>query len=1605
MEKVLITEEFRRIDKTQWPLYVREFVENPDLSSIHAENGTKIAFRKFNTEAFPRLLIFEEKDGKGNIVYVPRKYFKDHRQYEEYRNKGKEEQLKIGKYFDSEKEELKNCFASFEEEAQKPPLPVEMRDYERKRDFSNTETTYVFEMEEYCKSFKQKELENDRREILKALQGYIIDHSTEPAEQENGWRTLPFLNGAKQIVVRQYTSDGHAYYFLFDIGADMDIGSLGNKYTDTDFNVNSLIKQARKGYPDWLLYSDFEDWLKIELDEDANLALSDEEIDVLNNIPYPYFINGLAGSGKSTILYYLFALAFSHRNLRPADLLFLSYSQKLVEKAETVVKALLTRNPQYSGYKLSKSEENELNGCFHSFQDYLKETFLDTQDEIDRFAEVNHIKYEDFKNDYPNCQLPEARFYGDAMVWAVIRSFIKGRDYKTPFTIDDYRKLNERDRTLSSEDFEKVYKIWKHWYKEQYKDWWDDLDLISHVLKKIDKGFKYKKYDIVYCDEAQDFTPIENNLILKLSKYTDYNLNGYAKIPLAYAGDPNQTVTPTGFTWARLKQIFDNAFLSLVGEHIHVENKTLNNNYRSKRTIVEFANSIQYIRKSFINDDGQRPQEMWNPQENQLPGFFYISRTDGQPDDLEFVQFGFEKAGMIVLGYDNEDAIQNDELLNLSLNGDRINLGHKLYSAISSKGLEDKSVLLYRFADQLPASFSKMIDQNYQLTETERYELSHFFTKLYIAITRAKDLLCIADTQENYEKFWKHFVDNAFVKSAMANKQDRNAWENKCGGIDIGNADEFKQRMDENFDPIDMADDVFENAISSKSAKLMLRAAGYYKEGGDNNKAKLCHAYALLFEKEFEEAGNSFLKLGKKDEAEKSFWMGGCWQKLAEKSIKPSHKNAAKFMLNGIDLVEYIKTIENGNNLPEISRTDDTWNSVAVKINQSAVDTAPDYIHDVCLFLEQMVTQGFSLLNPNIAQLYYRNKQYQKAVEKWDDISERNNDNTLKAKKEYYHSNEELSKSTSEKIFWMDKGGKGEDILRNYSSPDDIRAYNFGDDTQKIIFYQLRQRPSRFEDALKYPLQDEQWKLQQLFYQTDSTKFLEKYVLQNFDDEKFTTWVEIPVSEQDFPVFDKVIPQIVFDKIFGLRRESWLKFMKLRDVNDERVMKNPINHEALLNSVISAMRNSNYPSIASCFIDIVFNNADYNFHNAKRYLDTLVSAFQNNNFSVRDFFKSAQENVYFDKCDLSIAEFDRIKDNLLDFSKTMVASYRRIKTIDEPAIKTLLRVAEKVVPLPKDDETGDVKVIYNFDKALETYNDLGRLDIIRNNKKIDYYLSIRKWVLKSLYSASKTIPEIDHDMSAADIVSTFDKEDSLLLIRQLFGYDIDASATIKEFGLLLAEIVYKHNLEFKDFERILFEKSRMQAIRKNVLAFADSSIDGCLKAKTIDEYAMKIYAYLYEVFGKDDGYIIKKYEDLLNNKRLEKRTALLTYFKRRILHYYSYESIKGKKYDSVCLSIGLSYPIDEAKSWKRPIIDKKTPKQAKTVSEEQQTTQAGKSQKQTSLDTKIKRPVPVDIVNSETDPVRKGQLEMAKNLKKQGVPESVILSAASLLTAEDLEKL
>lgn len=1601
MKTVLITTEFKRIDKRRWPQYVKDFIDNPDISSIHPRRGSKIAYHKFNTDSYPRLVFLEEKDDAGNIVFVIRKFFDDHRAYDLFDKLDDNQKIQKCKYSPIDQEDLNKEFAKFVEDKQKEPLPNDMRNFEKSRDFSNTATTYVFEMEEWCNHINKKELEDDRRDIFAAVQSIVIDKEMDEGDSE-GWHIINFADN-KEIIYRVHENNSHVYYYLFDIGAKVDKSLLLNKYID--LKDVRLLKQARKGYPDWILYGEFDDWKKLENDDEANLALSDEEVSVLNKTPYPYFVNGLAGSGKSTILYYLFAHAYSYKSVKPLDLIFLSYSPKLINKAKAVIKALLRTNPSYHGFKLTEKEEGALERCFWPFQQFLTANFLDTEQEQELFTFPNHLSYEEFQKDYTlKCKLNEARTYKAAMVWSVIRSFIKGRDYNSTFTVESYETLHKNDRTVEVSDYENIYKIWKNWYEPTYAGKrWDDLDLVRLVLRKLDSGFNYQKYDIIYCDEAQDFTVIENDLILRLSKYTDYDLKGYQEIPIAYAGDPNQTVNPTGFNWKRLKEIFDNTFSELVGNHIKLSEKTLNNNYRSKKTIVEFANSLQLIRKCFLTDDVLKPQEQWNPQANPMPGFFFLTKDDGSEDDSKTIKAGFAKTECIITGADGEyeRKLYEDELTEDSTSIDdellaTIDNKTKLYTAISSKGLEFKAVLLYRFADQLPPSFTKILSKDEIDNESDKYELAHFFTKLYIAVSRAKEVLYIADTQENYNKFWKFFIDNTFVKELLSNKIETSIWEGKTGGIELGDRNEYLSRMAENFNPLETAYRIYEDAKMDENPKSMNRAAGYFEEAGDFAMAEECKAYVLLYEKIYLQAGKKFMDLGKDEIATKAFWKGCCWEELVKNSNRSIYRLAAEFMTKELSLVEFMK---NDSLIDSISYLDETWVKIVKEINTQAGNIEPNMIFATCNFLERLTRRGFVTLNPRIAELYFKNKQYNKAIEKWDELAVHHHDNHYKEQPSYYLAKEESCSSTSEKLFWMYKAGKNSEILEHYSTPADARAYNLDERARRIVF-SLLSKPETFSQAFNYPVSDD-YKYNQL-YKADPVQFVEQYVLSDFSEDKFIQWVEQPLINEYSYLFDKELPSSFFENIFRLPlMDNWVLFTKLKDNGGYRVIRNEVNANKIADAICKVLSEKNYMSLASCFLDVVFNSPYYNKHNANKHINTLLDVFEKNEFTSKDFIAVSKRNIYFDACELTGHDLDTIKDRLREFVKTKFDSYKKIKLSDLRVVTILCRIYEKTAPQTQDARG---RFVYDYENVMAFYHSLSRN--FKLPKEFVDFVNIRMALLGSKFKNRQNIntlkKSLPNDVSINDVIATLDKEDALWFIAFVMGKKSYSSDILNNCGATIAKLIYDFDITISDFD----QKEIRTNLRENFISFAKKSIEDILAQDRIDIYSLKMLAYMFEVFMERNDEKAQQYDALSKRSRLSKLYRLVEYLQIRALHFYSYGN--ERKYVNKAIDYEQSLSIENARIKTKPVIEEKLNQgEDKSASPKKKNAEEQDGNGRKRRDKKANKD-PMDSLEqlkAAQQAAKNAQLEMAKNLKDNGVGIDIIRKSAPLLTLEDIVKL
>lgn len=689
-----------------------------------------------------------------------------------------------------------------------------------------------------------------------------------------------------------------------------------------------LARYARRSYPDYLL-CDEDIWLEIERESGTNWALSAEEEQILSNCAPPLFINGRAGSGKTTMLFYLFA-AYCDRfqkNIAPgqdlSDLphpLFLTYNKKLLEEAKKGVLKILDCHHKFLLTKVDKTNgvsTEDMAHFFQPFQDLLLS--LLPAEESDRFDPDQHISFHQFKQFY-NQRFQ--RSHSAEVCWHVIRSFIKGyrHSYLTP---DNYQEVPRKERTISLNTFQNIYNTIWPWYEQltTSEGYWDDQDLIKKVL---DLKCYRPQYTAILCDEAQDFTKLELKLIMQLSVLCQYDLEYQfvQTLPFAFAGDPLQTLNPTGFRWESVKAAFYDQAIALLDParqlNIKMKFQELESNYRSSPSIVKVTNLIHLWRHILFDIPDLKPQKAWQQIEAPEPQKFIFGRNLS----FEELKPHIEKDPIFIVPCEaggEIDYIRQDDILSqLFPQLSETTPPKNVLSAIEAKGLEFPLVILYKFGDRFAKEHGK---EHWKISTKEDYPLplEYFFNKLYVAASRAKEELLVFDTIEGEQQFWQYGNQ---LERFLIKARDRNIWEPHIGAIASG--DNLAVLNRDNREA--QAKEFEQNGLSQEDPDLLRRAKQFYTSLGRGEKAEICEAFALKFEKRFRDAGQIFLRRSKNNEAWECFWQGTCWSELKQWYEKHSARKIEQaivdFMTQNHKNLETLKKFtlfleENGEKLPK----------------------------------------------------------------------------------------------------------------------------------------------------------------------------------------------------------------------------------------------------------------------------------------------------------------------------------------------------------------------------------------------------------------------------------------------------------------------------------------------------------------------------------------------------------------------------------------------------------------------------------------------------------------------------------------------------------------
>lgn len=696
-------------------------------------------------------------------------------------------------------------------------------------------------------------------------------------------------------------------------------------------SATELIPNAVRAYPEDVL-EDRDTWKKVlQNAEEANLALSPEESQVLERVGdhsadqgLPLFINGRAGSGKSTMLLYLFA-DYCHRRLRgeeeTGDPIFITYSERLLEKAKQTVLSRLNCNAEYIRKRQEKEapkevEESDIAPFFSSFQNLLRRQL--PGDRQRTFSPSSRVTFAGFKDVYQSeCHLPIAKQIAPGLAWHVIRTFIKGYQVDGPLTPAQYRDLPQGDRQwVSGQSYRMVYDKIYAWYEKHLSETgrWDDQDLVKEVLET--GGMETRP--VVFCDEAQDFTRIELDLLRSLSTFSHYDFDLYETnyLPFAFAGDPLQTLNPTGFRWARLRSRFHDQLVDKLPTDTsgtHVGEKRLEFNYRSRAAIVHVCNLILGWRQHLFGGS-LKPQRAWSSIENEdnVPRLYILDMeaeddsiiSHDQTNSMSVSEMGtFLQEGRTVIvpceeGRETE-YLENDDFLREYIQWDETTDSppQDLMTAIEAKGLDLDQVVVYGFGEFAHRNgFEEGLSASSEEANQESLEKSYFFNRLYVALSRAVNELVIVEPPSG-SSFWRKINDTDIIT-----RQDGSDFEERpdlydldpvesrkpyISGVPIGDKNDLQALSDPDLERD--AENFFTKGLEEKSAQGMARAARKYRAVNEHREAQKAEAFRYKFKAAdstnteerratFERAGDEFRKIGQSQNALDSYWKAHTWK-------------------------------------------------------------------------------------------------------------------------------------------------------------------------------------------------------------------------------------------------------------------------------------------------------------------------------------------------------------------------------------------------------------------------------------------------------------------------------------------------------------------------------------------------------------------------------------------------------------------------------------------------------------------------------------------------------------------------------------------------------
>ena len=283
-------------------------------------------------------------------------------------------------------------------------------------------------------------------------------------------------------------------------------------------------------------------------------------------------------------------------------------------------------------------------------------------------------------------------------------------------TLREYEGLGHKRAPNFPLDRRDIHRI-AEYYQERLEaaGRFDEIDQTRAALQYLERHGDQFRYDLVVCDEVQDFTDMQLALLFRLAGDPRRTV---------LTGDPKQIINPSGFRWEEVRARYYERGLQ-VPEVIN-----LSINFRSVGNIVSLANSLLLLKRSLIGLASGEITERWTFR-GRPP---LLVEGLAEQELLATVRRG--GAGQVVLVRTERERDRLRKALQSEL----------VFTVAEAKGLEFDSILLWRFpqAEGAPAIWRRIAADRVR-GAADAPHVRHELNLLYVAVTRARNTLVIWD--------------------------------------------------------------------------------------------------------------------------------------------------------------------------------------------------------------------------------------------------------------------------------------------------------------------------------------------------------------------------------------------------------------------------------------------------------------------------------------------------------------------------------------------------------------------------------------------------------------------------------------------------------------------------------------------------------------------------------------------------------------------------------------------------------------------------------------------------------------------------------------------